>query len=163
MDSDVGIPSAAALLTLLPSMICSVGLPRTFVAVLVLTSLAAPALGQTDHVHQTMPESRAWTWSWDANVFLDWNYQERKFTDFQRVESPNWLMLGTERPIGDGHTRLHTMLSLEPFTIQPLGSPQVFQTGETYQQAPLIDYQHPHDLFMDLGVTYSDRSGTASS
>ena len=102
-----------------------------------------------------MPESRAWTWSWDANVFLDWNYQERKFTDFQRVESPNWLMLGTERPIGDGHTRLHTMLSLEPFTIQPLGSPQVFQTGETYQQAPLIDYQHPHDLFMDLGVTYT--------
>jgi hypothetical protein len=46
------------------------------------------------------------------------------------------------------------MFSMEPFTIQPLGSPEVFQTGETYQQAPLIDYQHPHDLFMTLGMAY---------
>ena len=47
------------------------------------------------------------------------------------------------------------MVSLEPFTIQPLGSPQVFQTGETYRRAPLIDYQHPHDLFMQLGVRWA--------
>ena len=63
-------------------------------------------------------------------MFLDWNYQERKFTDFQRVESPNWLMLGTERKVGDGRTRLHTMLSFEPFTIQPLGSPQLSSRRE---------------------------------
>jgi hypothetical protein len=43
------------------------------------------------------------------------------------------------------------MFSLEPFTLQDLGSPQVFQTGETFQGAPLIDYQHPHDLVMALG------------
>jgi hypothetical protein len=39
--------------------------------------------------------------------------------------------------------------------MQALGSPQVFQTGETYANAPLIDYQHPHDLFMDLGATFT--------
>ena len=46
---------------------------------------------------------------------------------------------------------LVSMFSLEPFTIEDLGSPQVFQTGETFNGAPLIDYQHPHDLIMALG------------
>jgi hypothetical protein len=51
------------------------------------------------------------------------------------------------------------MLSFEPFTIQDIGSPQVFQTGETFQQAPLVDYQHPHDLLMGLGAVYERPAG----
>ena len=35
-----------------------------------------------------------------------------------------------------------------------IGSPQVFQTGEMFRDAPLIDYQHPHDLVMGLGAEY---------
>jgi hypothetical protein len=97
----------------------------------------------------------AWTWSWDANVFAGWNYQYRKFTDFQKFESQNWLMGAGERRWGRNLLQVHSMLSFEPFTIQHLGSPQVFQSGETYQQAPLIDYQHPHDLIMALGATWS--------
>jgi hypothetical protein len=48
------------------------------------------------------------------------------------------------------------MLSLEAFTLKDIGSPQVFQTGETFGRPPsaLIDYQHPHDLFMGLGGEY---------
>jgi len=91
---------------------------------------------------------------WDANVFVGWNYQLRKFTDFQEFESQNWLMGAGEHAVGGGRLRLHSMLSFEPFTIQALGSPEVFQTGETYQKSALIDYQHPHDLFMDLGVSW---------
>ena len=51
------------------------------------------------------------------------------------------------------------MFSLEPFTMRDIGSPQVFQTGETFGGAPLIDYQHPHDLVMNLGaeLTHSAR------
>src|SRR4029078_12177980 len=89
-----------------------------------------------------------------ARVFAGWNYQYRKFTDFQRIESQNWFMGEAQRPVGTGPLPFTGMISLEPFTIQPLGSPEVFQTGETYQQAPLIDYQHPHDLFMALGGSY---------
>jgi hypothetical protein len=96
-----------------------------------------------------------WTWSWDANVFVGGNYQLRKFRDFHSVESQNWLMAGGEHSLGGGRLSVHSMFSFEPFTVQALGSPQVFQTGETYQGAPLIDYQHPHDLFMDLGVTWT--------
>ena len=47
------------------------------------------------------------------------------------------------------------MFSFEPFTLRDIGSPQVFQTGETFHGAPLIDYQHPHDLIMNLGGEYS--------
>jgi hypothetical protein len=118
---------------------------------------AAPLRAQADHQHHA-PESateQQWIWSWDANVFAGWNYQYRKFRDFQEVESQNWLMGAAERPVAAGRLRLHGMLSFEPFTIQPLGSPQVFQTGETYQLAPLVDYQHPHDLFMNLGATWT--------
>ena len=115
------------------------------------------ASGQETHAHVETPAAPAWKWTWDANVFFGWNYQLREFTDFQRVESQNWIMGGGERSLAGGRLQLHSMLSFEPFTIQPLGSPQVFQTGETYQQAPLIDYQHPHDLFMALGATWSRR------
>ena len=54
------------------------------------------------------------------------------------------------------------MFSFEPFTLQDIGSPQVFQTGETFNGGPLIDYQHPHDLIMNLGAEYSHRFGATS-
>jgi len=41
------------------------------------------------------------------------------------------------------------------------GSPQAFQTGESYLRSPLINYQHPHDLFMGLGATYRFDAGPA--
>ena len=47
---------------------------------------------------------------------------------------------------------LTSMLSFEPFTLRDIGSPQVFQTGETFRRAALVDYQHPHDLLMGLGA-----------
>ena len=75
----------------------------------------------------------SWSWSWDAKVFAGFNYQCREFTDFHEVESQNWLMGAGTRPAGDGRVGVNAMLSFEPFTVQALGSPQVFQTGETYR------------------------------
>ena len=128
-------------------------------AALVVVGLVggSTAQAQSEHVHMmtSAPAEPAWAWSWDANVFAGVNYQLRKFTDFNKVESQNWLMGAGERRVGRELFRLHSMLSFEPFTIQALGSPQVFQTGETYQDAPLIDYQHPHDLVMDLGADWA--------
>ena len=87
-----------------------------------------------------------WHWQADGNVFFGANYQRRKFTDFHTVESENWAMGTGSRPLGGGQLQLNGMISLEPLTLKKIGSPQVFQTGEIYQGAPLIDYQHPHDL-----------------
>jgi hypothetical protein len=118
--------------------------------------VATVVSAQTDHVHSpASEEAPPWKWAWDANLFAGWNAQVRKFRDFRTFESQNWLMGAGERRLAAGQLRLHTMLSLEPFTMHALGSPQVFQTGETYRQAPLIDYQHPHDLFMDLGASWT--------
>jgi hypothetical protein len=110
-----------------------------------------------DHEHQhpgAGPAAAAWTWTTDANVIFGYNYQQRLFADFWAWESQNWAMLTAERPVGPGRLTLHGMLSFEPFTMAKLGSPQVYQTGESYKQSPLINYQHPHDLFMGLGATY---------
>jgi hypothetical protein len=100
-----------------------------------------------------------WSWSTDANVIFGYNYQERLFADFWAWESQNWMMLSGERPIGGGRLTLMGMFSLEPFTMAAIGSPQVFQTGESYQRSPLINYQHPHDLFMALGAAYRFQTG----
>jgi hypothetical protein len=118
-------------------------------------SMVDRAAAQAPQAAGTAATPSTWTWSWDANVFVGGNYQLRKFRDFHKIESQNWLMAGGDHALAGGRLAVHSMFSFEPFTVQALGSPQVFQTGETYQQAPLVDYQHPHDLFMDLGVTWT--------
>ncbi len=52
----------------------------------------------------------------------------------------------------DVHLKLQSMLSLEPL-MGPRGYPNLFATGETANGVtPLIDRQHPHDLFMELSA-----------
>ncbi len=115
--------------------------------------LALVCLAVTPVRAQDVPAAQ-WNWSADGNVFFGYNYQLRQFADASAVESQNWLMGSGDRPLGNGRLTIRTMISLEPFTIPKGGSPQLFQTGETYLQAPLINHQHPHDLLMELGATY---------
>ena len=129
-------------------------------AFFVLLFLAAPADAQHEH-HPATPDS-GWAWSIDASVFLTGNFQVREFRDFHQVESQNWFMGAATRKAGAGTLRLHGMFSLEPFTLRDLGSAQAFQTGETLGGAPLIDYQHPHDLLMGLSAHYERPAGSAT-
>jgi hypothetical protein len=77
--------------------------------------------------------------------------------------SGNMLMGMAQRSLGPGRFGLRTMLSLEPATVGKKGYPLLLQTGETADgQSPLIDRQHPHDLFMELAATYSVSSGNRS-
>ena len=124
---------------------------------IVLLSVAAPAIAQEqDHEHH-MAATPGWQWSVEGSVFFGYNYQYRKFTDFDEVESQNWVMTALQKSSGASTLHLMAMFSLEPFTLRDIGSPQVFQTGETFKGAPLIDYQHPHDLIMNLGGEYLTR------
>jgi hypothetical protein len=72
-----------------------------------------------------------------------------------KVESANWFMPMVYRKAGPGTLQLRGMVSAEPFTFPRGGSPLLFQTGETYRSEPLIDRQHPHDLFMELSAQYT--------
>jgi uncharacterized cupredoxin-like copper-binding protein len=68
--------------------------------------------------------------------------------------STSMLMLMGQRPLGDGTVALRGMVSADPL-MGKRGYPLLLQTGETANGAPLIDRQHPHDLFMELAVSYS--------
>lgn len=72
-----------------------------------------------------------------------------------KFESANWFMPMAFRKVGPGTLELRSMFSFEPFTFPPGGSPLLFQTGETYKGRPIIDAQHPHDLFMELSASYT--------
>jgi hypothetical protein len=148
---------------------------------------AAQQEEQQEHDHMTMPAPGAgWTWTTDANIVAGYNYQQRLFADFAAIESQNWFMLAGSRTLGPGQLTVSGMLSLEPLTIGRFvyagdggmarvytsspsgervpfgGSPQLFQTGESYQQVPFTNVQHPHDLVMGLGATYRiERANTA--
>ena len=126
---------------------------RVAAMAMALMTIATSARAQ-DQTHQH-PTSDAWQWGIEGNVFAGYNYQHRKFTDFDEVESQNWLMTSLSKTIGGSNLEIVGMFSLEPFTLRAIGSPQVFQTGETFKGAPLVDYQHPHDLIMNLGAEFS--------
>jgi hypothetical protein len=71
-----------------------------------------------------------------------------------RIESSNWNMIHVQKAIGPGRLSLLVMNSLEPATFAKRGSPELFQTGESFRGQPLVDRQHPHDFFMNLSATY---------
>jgi hypothetical protein len=70
------------------------------------------------------------------------------------IESSNWAMGMLHRSFGPNRLSFMLMCSLEPATIHVHGSPELFQTGESYQDKPLVDHQHAHDFFSNLSVTY---------
>jgi len=81
----------------------------------------------------------------------------------EKVFSDNMGMGMAQRSLGPGTFGLRAMLSLEPATIGQEGYPLLLQTGETANgETPLIDRQHPHDLFMELAGSYSIASGNRS-
>jgi hypothetical protein len=104
----------------------------------------------SDPMREPVP---GWRWMTMGVVRFGYNRQggERGDAGF---ESTNWLMWMGHHALGPGRFTLMMMNSLEAATFDDPGSPQLFQTGETFDGEPLVDYQHPHDLFMNLSATY---------
>src|SRR5690349_12134745 len=118
-----------------------------------------PASSPMPMMHQ---QSGEWLLMFHYNLVAGLNRQggPRGVTKF---ESANWFMASAVRRAGPGTLELRGMLSAEPFTFPPGGSPLLFQTGETYKGRPLIDRQHPHDLFMELSASYTVPVGDRAS
>ena len=65
------------------------------------------------------------------------------------------FMAMAQRQRGEDTLGLRAMLSLDPL-MGKAGYPLLLQSGETADGVyPLIDRQHPHDLFMELAATFS--------
>jgi hypothetical protein len=102
-----------------------------------------------------------WHWMKDdwmimahGNLIAGFNHQGGS-RGVNKAESENWFMLMAERKAGPGQLMLRGMFSAEPWTAPRRGFPELFQTGETFEGRPIIDAQHPHDLFMELAAAYN--------
>lgn len=112
---------------------------------------ASPMYGYMLHTSE-------WMYMVHGNIFLRYNNQD--ITDKgsrgdSKVDAPNWIMaMGQRRTGSRGLFRFSSMFSLDPL-FGGEGYPLLFQTGETYQGEPLVDRQHPHNLFSELSVAYT--------
>lgn len=70
-------------------------------------------------------------------------------------------MLTAEKQTNWGRIQFKSMLSLEP-AMDSAGYPNLFATGETSNGQPLVDRQHPHDLFMELAARLDVNVGNGS-
>jgi hypothetical protein len=106
-----------------------------------------------------MIHSKKWMYMAHGSVFLRYNEQNFNNDDKRgdsRFDAPTWFMFMGQRRVGSkGLFHFNTMLSLDPLIEGGRGYPLLFQTGETHKGEPLIDRQHPHDLFSELSVSYA--------
>ena len=140
-----------------------------------MASLLQPALPMTQDgsgtswtparspLHAYQQASGAWRFMLHGNAWLRYNAQDA-FNSGTRGDSqfdvPNWLMGMAQRPLSrSSQIGFRAMLSLDPAIVGGRGYPLLFQTGETFEGDPLIDRQHPHDLFAELAVVYGQDLG----
>lgn len=113
---------------------------------------AAPMYGAMHH-------SKSWMYMLHYNLFLRYNNQDfsgKGTRGGAQFDAPNWLMFMGQRNAGaNGLFHFNTMLSLDALTLGNGGYPLLFQSGEAYKGAPIVDRQHPHDLFSELSVSYA--------
>lgn len=104
------------------------------------------------HDHSAMAPG-AWHFMQDGVAFLTYNNQGGPRGD-QEVISQNWWMGMASRTLGRGEVTLALMLSADPVTQYGDGYALLFQSGETFNDRPIIDRQHPHDFLMQASVAW---------
>ncbi|MEY2943352.1 MAG: hypothetical protein RLY97_1366, partial [Pseudomonadota bacterium] len=68
-----------------------------------------------------------------------------------KTYATSMAMLMAQRDTSWGRVQFKSMFSLEPL-MRAEGYPNLFASGETANGVPLVDRQHPHDLFMELSA-----------
>jgi hypothetical protein len=104
--------------------------------------------------HLWMTKRGQWDLMAHGVIFLTYNQQGGP-RGAGKAESVNWLMLMEQHELGKGTLMFRQMFSAESLTSPHPGFPEIFQTGETYHNQPLVDHQHPHNVFAELSAYYS--------
>jgi hypothetical protein len=90
-------------------------------------------------------------------IFPRYTYVSTRRGD-DRIDAPNWIMGMFSHPLGENaQLGARLMMSLDPLTEGGRGYPLLFQSGESWHDQPLHDRQHPHDLFSELSLSYSQK------
>lgn len=104
--------------------------------------------------HEWMLMRGGWELMAHGVIFTDYNQQGGPRGE-GKAESVNWGMLMEQHKLGGGTILLRQMFSAESLTSPHPGFPELFQTGETYHGEPLVDHQHPHNVFAELSALYT--------
>lgn len=106
-----------------------------------------------------MKHTGKWNFMFHGAVWLRYNYQDignKGTRGDSKFDAPNWFMAMGQRKIKKrGLFSFHAMFSLDALTVGGNGYPLLFQSGESWNGKPLIDRQHPHDLFAELAIGYT--------
>jgi hypothetical protein len=114
------------------------------------------------HQHMMpMSHDTGWELMQDGVLFAEFNSQGGP-RGGQEFVAPNWWMGMASRDTHRGRLTFTGMLSLDPATVGKDGYREIFQAGETLNGRPLIDRQHPHDLFMQLAAVWRIPVGTST-
>jgi hypothetical protein len=122
-------------------------------------------LPETTPMHAIHSNRAGWELMTHGSFYLRYTNQNGNNPDKRSdddIDFPNWLMLMGGRDFSGGKHRvdIRTMFSLDPLTEGGNGYPLLFATGETWRDKPLVDRQHPHDLFMELATILTNRLST---
>src|SRR6204780_618940 len=95
-----------------------------------------------------------WELMLHGTIFITYNQQGGPRGE-GKAESTNYAMTMEQHRLGSGMLLLRQMFSAESLTSPHPGFPELFQTGETYHGEPLVDHQHPHNVFAELALLYT--------
>lgn len=125
------------------------------------SSLPSPHAGSGTAWQPASVPANEWMWmrgGWmlmaHGVIFIDYNQQGGPRGE-GKAESVNWGMLMEQHKLGAGTILFRQMFSAESLTSPHPGFPELFQTGETYHGEPLVDHQHPHNVFAELAALYT--------
>lgn len=110
-------------------------------------------------MYMYMLHAKKWTYMLHGNFFIRYNHQDvsqKGYRGDEQWDAPNMLMAMGQRPIGEkGLFHFSAMFSLDALFTGQHGYPLLFQSGESANGTPLVDRQHPHDLFSALEMSYA--------
>lgn len=105
-----------------------------------------------------MFHAKKWMFMAHGNIFARYTNQDifnKGSRDDDKFDAINWFMFMGQRQVGKrGLLRFSSMISLDN-VFGGDGYPLLFQTGESWKGRPLVDRQHPHDLFSELSLGYT--------
>ena len=104
-------------------------------------------------VPMLMTTAGQWRLMFHGEAFIN-EEQQSGARGGDKLFSTSWFMPMAQRQLGPGELTVRTMVSLEPATVTGRRYPELFQQGETAYGRPIVDGQHPHDLFMELAAFY---------
>ena len=106
-----------------------------------------------------MVHGKNWMHMFHGSIFARYDEQDlfnKGSRGGHHFDAPNWFMYMAQRKVGNnGLFAINTMVSLDAFTVGAGGYPLLYQTGESYKGQKLVDRQHPHDLFDELSIAYT--------